>query len=72
MLDAASYKKGQVPFYPWECLTLQLPDRDVYLVIKKEDLMMKFLVLLIHELKTINGDRGSWTGVHEALCRQYS
>ena len=43
------FRGGNVtlPFYSWQCLTLQLSDRDVDLVIKDQksmDLLIKFLV----------------------------
>ena len=40
-----------LPFYSWQCLTLQLSDRDVDLVIKDQrsmDLLIKFLVFSIN------------------------
>ena len=35
-LSQAYYMTQKVPFYPWECITLQMNGRDVYLVIKNE------------------------------------
>ena len=31
-------KKDKVPFYAWDCVTLQLEHRDVDLIIRKESL----------------------------------
>jgi hypothetical protein len=39
-------KKGNLPFYCWECITLQMGHRDVDLVIKDEKDMMKFIALI--------------------------
>ena len=35
-LDLSYYKEEQVPFYAWQCITLQLRHRDVDLVIKDD------------------------------------
>ena len=64
------FYKGEVPFYPWECLSIQLPDRDVFLIIKNENLMEKFLKLLIYKTKTVNGNSNSSSGIEDALCNQ--
>ena len=48
------------PFYAWDCITLNLENKgDVYLIIKNEKILEMFLKLLIYELKTIDGVRGS-------------
>jgi hypothetical protein len=39
-----------LPFYTWECITLQLSNRDVYIVIRNEKLMTAFIKLLIYFL----------------------
>jgi hypothetical protein len=39
-----------MPFYSWECITLQLEGRDVNLVIKDEGEMMMFLKFLSYEM----------------------
>ena len=59
--------KGEVPFYPWECLSIQLPERDVFLIIKNEIVMENFLKLLIYKTKTIDGNSLSSKGVEKAL-----
>ena len=48
-----------VPFYSWDCITLQLTHRDVDLVIRNEEDMNKILKLLIFKLKTLDGQKGS-------------
>ncbi len=51
---------AKMPFYGWECLTLQLKNRgDVYFLIQNEKVMADFLKLLIYELKTMDGNAGS-------------
>jgi hypothetical protein len=48
-----------LPFYSWQCLTLQLSNRDVDLVIQDEDQLNTFLKYIIIRIKTLNGDRDS-------------
>ena len=40
--------KRQIPFYSWECLTIQCEDRDVDMVIKNQEDMQKLLKFLIY------------------------
>ena len=48
------------PFYAWDCLTLHVKNKwNVHILIKCEKTMTKFLKLLIHNLDTINGKRGT-------------
>ena len=47
--------KFALPFYAWECITLQLKHRDIDLVIKSEEEMRCFLIFLIVKLNTHNG-----------------
>ena len=46
---------NHMPYYVWQCLTIELKDRDVDLVILKEDEMIAILSLLIWKTNTING-----------------
>ena len=46
----------KVPFYSWNCITIQLEHRDVDLVIRNEYQMKVLLKFLIHSLKTIDGE----------------
>lgn len=48
-----------MPFYSWQCLTLQLSHRDVDLVITKQEDMDNLLKYLIHNMVTRDGSRGS-------------
>ena len=56
-----------LPIYSWQCLTLQLGNRDVDLVIKDETQMNMFLKYLIHNLRTVDGNRGSANKLLEAI-----
>ena len=50
---------GDIPFYAWQCITLNMETRDVDLVIPNEKDMEMLLKFLIFELKTINGEKGT-------------
>ena len=52
-------KLKDLPFYSWNCLTLQLEHRDVDLVIRDEKHMRMILKFLSYKLNTINGQKGS-------------
>ena len=55
------------PFFAWNCITLQLRDREVDLIIKNEESMKNFLTYLVYKIKTVDGNRGSAISVIEAL-----
>ena len=46
-------------FHSWECLSLQMANRDVDVVIKDLYQMNMLLKFLIHSLRTIDGYRGT-------------
>ena len=49
----------KMPFYSWQCITLQLWNRDVDLVIPEQRDMNLILKFLIHKMRTIDGTKGS-------------
>lgn len=49
----------RLPFYAWECISLQTEERSIDLVIKDEQQMMIFIKFLIYTLRTVDGIRGS-------------
>ena len=55
------------PFFCWECITLQLPHRDVDLVIRDQNQMNNFLKFLIHSMKTIDGKKNTATSILKTL-----
>lgn len=59
-----------LPFYSWQCLTLQLGNRDVDLVIKDEQQMDCFLKYLVHNLRTLDGNRNSANKVLKLMNEQ--
>ena len=48
-----------LPFYSWQCLTLQLETRDIDLVIHDDADMDRLLKLLIHGMSTLDGRKGT-------------
>ena len=53
--DYANY----VPFYSWECLTIDIGSRDVDLVIRSEKNMESILKFFISKMRTLDGLKGS-------------
>ena len=66
-LDIAQEK---IPFYSWQCLTLNLRGRKLYLVIKNEAMMIMLIKYLIGTLNTVDGSRGSAQKIKNALFQQ--
>ena len=58
-IPMTKYIKDQVPFYSWECLTIQLSDRDIDLVIPNTKQLFDLMTLLVYQLKTLDGTKGS-------------
>ena len=59
-MDINNFKDPKnVPWYSWECLSLQLKHRDVDIVIRDQENMTKLLKFLIYSMDTIDGERGS-------------
>lgn len=62
----------KAPFHAWDCITINLRNKgDVYLIIKNEKILSMFLKLLIYELQTIDGQRGTALPlIHKGIRRQ--
>ena len=56
-MDKSEYKN--LPFYAWQCISLQTKHRTIDLVIKDEKQMNIFLQYMIWSLKTVDGKSGS-------------
>lgn len=52
-------KLKDLPFFSWNCITLQMQHRDLDLVIRDEKMMQTLLKFLIYRLETVNGQAGS-------------
>ena len=61
------HKDGKVPFYSWQCITLQLEHREVDLVIPDDQDMNKFLMVIIKAMNTVDGNRNSLNCVQDQL-----
>jgi hypothetical protein len=48
-----------LPFHSWNCITLQINDKTLNLVIKDEKKMALLLKFLIYSLRTVDGRRSS-------------
>ena len=62
--------ENNVPFYAWNCITLQLHNRDVDLVIKNQDHMDLFIKFLMYELKSLDGKRNSAANLLELIHKR--
>ena len=58
-LDTTKGKKVKLPFYAWQCLTIQLKHRNVDLVVEEDRHMKIILQFLILSLQTVDGVRHS-------------
>jgi len=58
------------PFYSWECLTLELGNRDLDLVIRSEKHMKFILKFLIQSIRTMDGRRGTADKVLHLMNQQ--
>lgn len=58
------------PFYCWECLTIELGNRDLDLVIRSEKHMKFVLKFLIHSIRTMDGRRGTAEKVLSLMNQQ--
>ena len=56
-LDRGELEK--IPFYSWECLTIETIHRSIDFVIRDQLQMNMLLKFLIYELKTIDGSKDS-------------
>lgn len=59
-----------IPFYPWQCLTIQLPSRDIDLVIESEDHMKTLIQFFILSLNSVDGVRNSAEPVLKAIFEE--
>ena len=63
-------RRTTLPFYAWQCVSLQLQGRTVDLVIKNEKSMDLFLKFLVMSLNTLDGVKGSARALLSRMCRQ--
>ena len=63
IINNSMYTNYKIPFFAWECLTIQLTNRDIDLVIKNEKDMDDLLMVLVHAINTADGNQGSANAV---------
>lgn len=63
-------QEDKIAFYSWQCITLQLKDREVDLVVPNEQDMNDLLELLIDALNTTNGFRDSANNIKQQMHEQ--
>jgi hypothetical protein len=59
-----------IPFYSWQCVTLNVVNRDVDLIIANEVDMNDFLMLISHFINTVNNFRGTKADIIRQLQNQ--
>ena len=63
-MDMRKFKDGsKIPFYAWECLTINLSHREVNLVIRNEQDMDNLLKLIIYKTNSLNGKANTSIGI---------
>lgn len=58
-LDSCRHKHDRVPFKSWECISLQLGNRDVDLVIPNQTDMDDLIAVVVKNMNTVDGNKGS-------------
>ena len=58
-LEIAKMADEDMPFYAWECISLNLAHRDVDLVIKNEKDMNDFITLISYHMQTVDNSKDS-------------
>ena len=51
--------KIDIPFYAWQCISIQLKKRTIDLVIESEEDMFNLLKILVYKMDTFDGCKGS-------------
>ena len=49
----------ELPFYAWQCLSIQLKKRTIDLVIENEEDMYNLIKILVYKLDILDGSRDS-------------
>ena len=59
--------ESRIPFFCWECITIELQNKDIDIIIRNEFEMQIFLKVMILELDSVNGKSGSLKSVRDVL-----
>ena len=62
--------KTNAPFYSWECISIDLGNRDVDLVIRCEKNMERFIKFIISGMRTLDGRKGTADKILKVLNNQ--
>lgn len=57
--DKKCINNGELPYYAWECITLQMSNREIDLVIKNERDMDEFIMIIVKHMNTLDGHKDS-------------
>ena len=58
---------GKAAFYAWQCITIQLRNREVDLVIPDDRDMDDLIEVLVDAMNTVDGNKDSAKIVHQAI-----
>ena len=58
-VDSSRHKNDMVPFKSWECISLQLGNRDIDLVIPNQNDMDDLIAVVVKNMNTVDGNQGS-------------
>ena len=58
-MSFSSVKNGQAAFYAWQCITLQLENREIDLVIPDDNDMDCLIEVLVEAMNTVDGCKNS-------------
>lgn len=51
--------EGKTPFYAWQCISLQLKNREIDLVIPDDQDMDRLIMVIVQAINTVDGNRDS-------------
>ena len=63
----ANSKKVSMPFYAWQCISLQLEKRTIDLVVESEEQMINLIKVLVYKLNIIDGITSSSLRLQERI-----
>jgi hypothetical protein len=70
-MDLQEIRANKMPFQAWDCITINLErGREINIVIKNEACMKALMMLLIYEMKTVDGKKNSGAKIIQAILDQ--
>jgi len=61
------YNTDKIPFFAWQCLTIELKHRNIDLVIPNDNQMDDLLKVLVYSMNTADGNTDSADAVTKLL-----